>query len=312
MLPLLLLTTAASVAGHGSMVWPPIWQDGGYPEAQNTLATRFDTNIYSDPVVVDPKTNKRINRGFAWLTDQSYLGGHGEEFKGVGNVTNLDRNSCPKWPCQGYKAPWASPGRAPSFGGGCGIHGGNPFGCPAGNDNRPAGAQCGDGRPGQPKRGAWTYGSSALDLDFPQAQTTEWKLGSTQEVALMSRGGHKGGYTYRLCSLDLVGGKAGLTEECFARNVLEFANQVTMHKVAGKNHKNAKWIRYPQTDLRVGTDMWRPIGTRRAIGDGLIRKDKVLVPGGLAPGEYVLSWRWDMAGGGQVWVSCANIRLVQP
>jgi hypothetical protein len=58
--------------------------------------------------------------------------------------------------------------------------------------------------------------------------------------------------------------------------------------------------------------MWRPIGTRRAIGDGLIRKDKVLVPGGLAPGEYVLSWRWDIAGGGQVWVSCANIRLVQP
>ena len=58
-----------------------------------------------------------------------------------------------------------------------------------------------------------------------------------------------------------------------------------------------------------------------------IRKDQVTVPAGLAPGNYVLSWRWDIATADgqvalygkqivmlhdfmQVWLSCSNVKLV--
>ena len=43
--------------------------------------------------------------------------------------------------------------------------------------------------------------------------------------------------------------------------------------------------------------------------DGQI-KDEVKVPGNLAPGAYVLSWRWDAEGSGQIWSGCANIEIV--
>ena len=34
-------------------------------------------------------------------------------------------------------------------------------------------------------------------FDFPQMITTEWEIGSEQEVVWTTRGSHKGGYTYR-------------------------------------------------------------------------------------------------------------------
>merc|ERR1719222_1660818 len=41
-----------------------------------------------------------------------------------------------------------------------------------------------------------------------------------------------------------------------------------------------------------------------------MRKDSVVVPASLKPGNYVLGWRWDSSGGNQVWVSCSSVRLV--
>jgi hypothetical protein len=253
------------------VVWPPIWQDGhGLP-----LDSVYSSRLLSIPRVRDPGTGWIVNRGKAWLTDQAYVGGHGEEFRRVGEVTNLDKKSC-NWNCPVLKTPWASPGRAPSFGGGCGVYGGNPFGCPAGNDTRPAGSKCGQFTP---TRGTFTFGGSALDVQFPGALTTEWQLGSEQPVAFMTGGGHKGGYTYRLCKLP-VEGKAGLTEDCFARTVLEFAEPFTMTRPAGEENLEEEWTRYDQSDLSVGThpagSVWRHI--KKYVGgktDGLVRKDQV-------------------------------------
>ena len=42
------------------------------------------------------------------------------------------------------------------------------------------------------------------------------------------------------------------------------------------------------------------------IGDG----DEVIVPAGLAPGEYVVGWRWDCEESTQVWSSCADVTVV--
>merc|ERR1719483_149093 len=109
-------------------------------------------------------------------------------------------------------------------------------------------------------------------------------------------------------------GKTGITEECFVQNVLEFATPFTM--IRDVEQPGEAWRMVPQEDLSEGThpagSAWRHIG--KAIqkkGDGFIRQDTVSVPSDLAEGEYVLSLRWD-TNAPQIWVSCANIRLVLP
>merc|ERR1712083_91475 len=118
--------------------------------------------------------------------------------------------------------------------------------------------------------------------------------GSIQEVVWTSTGSHRGGYTYRLCKMP-EGGRTAITEECFTKNVLEFATSFTMIKGMNKNGKEGS--------------VWRPVG-RKLKSSTTLRKDSVVVPSTLAPGDYVLGWRWDGAGGNQVWVSCASMRLV--
>merc|ERR1712183_592142 len=301
MYPLLLLSVVASVSGHGSMLWPPIWQDGHYVPLE-----KIDSQLaFSDPLVEDPNIpGKPIKAAKVWLTDQAYLEGHGDEYYGVGNATNP--NCKQNW-CRKAKTPWASPGRAPSLGGGCGIYGGNPYGCPSGNDTRPPGSICGQEKP----RATFSFGSSALDIDFPAARTTKWKLGSRQKVAWVTAGGHWGGYTYRLCKLPKEGKKA-ITEECFAKNVLEFATSSTMMRYLW-DHGN--WEEVRQDDLTEGTypegSAWRSVAKKGEwpYGPGLLRKDWVKIPADLPEGDYVLGFRWDTLAP-QVWVSCANVRLV--
>merc|ERR1712203_95095 len=117
--------------------------------------------------------------------------------------------------------------------------------------------------------------------------------------------------TYRLCKVPEKG-RAGITEECFTKHVLEFATNFTMIKAHEKNSTGV-WEKLEQTDLREGTfpcgSVWRPIG-KVVKKFFIIRKDSVVVPHNLSPGEYALSLRWDVAGGNQVWVSCSSVRLV--
>ena len=108
-----------------------------------------------------------------------------------GNNQNLkEADRCTGW-CVNNRQPWAAPGRTPSLGGGCGVYGGNPNGCPAHNDTRAAGSDC----PG----GMRSFGSEARFVEFPKMITTEWELGSVQEIAWSAgTGRHMGGYTFRL------------------------------------------------------------------------------------------------------------------
>ena len=127
-LPLLL----SSVAAHGGILWPPIWQDGvGLP-----IDELKDHHVHSDPVVKDPNSGVVIWHSNQWLTDQAYTGGIGDEFMGTGPLTNKDNKKLKnhdrcKDTCVRKRNPWAAPGITPSLGGGCGIFGGNPDGCPA-------------------------------------------------------------------------------------------------------------------------------------------------------------------------------------
>merc|ERR1712227_1062243 len=275
-------------------------------------------SVFSVPIVRDPNSGRSVVNIKSWLTDQAYTGGVGDEFKGIGPVTNDNNKKLPRGDrCRGncvkYRNPWAAPGQAPSLGGGCGIFGGNPWGCPAGKDDRPPGSVCGQNKPiGRGKRGTSSFGTDARLFDFPQMMTTEWEIGSEQEVVWTTRGSHKGGYTYRLCKMPKKG-RTGITEKCFTKNVLEFATNFTMIKSLAALEDG--WERFEQNDLREGTypkgSVWRPVG-KIVAGDGALRKDVVIVPSTLPPGDYVLGWRWDCAGGNQVWVSCSSVRLVEP
>ena len=132
MLALLLLPLAPLVSGHGGVVWPPIWQEG----RDIALEDRRDHYAFTDPVSRDPNTNRAYESVKTWLTDQAYTGGHGDQFKGIGPVTNINKKALAKFDrcnraCVRDRQPWAAPGQAPTLGGGCGVFGGNPFGCPA-------------------------------------------------------------------------------------------------------------------------------------------------------------------------------------
>merc|ERR1711971_871172 len=171
-----------SVSAHGGMMWPPTWQDGfGRP-----IEALTNDSVYSLPIVKDPNSGRAVVNIKSWLTDQAYTGGVGDEFKKIGPLTNDNNKKLPRTDrCRGNCVKYR-----------------NPWGSPAGKDDRPAGSQCGQDKPiGRGGRGTSSFGTDARLFDFPQMITTEWEAGSIQEVVWTSSGAHRGGYTYRLCKM---------------------------------------------------------------------------------------------------------------
>merc|ERR1712107_327130 len=81
---------------------------------------------------------------------------------------------------------------------------------------------------------------------------------------------HGGGYNYRLCKVPSTG-KKGLTEECFSKNILKFADDVTYWRDSETSWKPGTahnpwwrpWKTEKKTDVRVGTTLRAaPGGTR--------------------------------------------------
>jgi len=277
------------------MLWPPTWQDAQHQPLELINSSRMG----SDPPLTDPTTGKELGKNTDFLTDETFITGHGVEYAGIGEVTNPELGK--RGYCSKTKTPWAAPGRAPSLGGGCGLARGPLRSCKEFDCSK---------KP----RPVFHQGSSALDIEFPDAATTEWMLGGWHDVAWATKGRHRGGYTYRLCKVPEEG-KTGLTEECFAENVLRFATNYTMMRDV---QEPGSWQKVSQKDLTEGTypegSAWRHIVKRvSSSSDGaqILRKDTVVVPYDLPEGDYVLSFRWDTQDA-QVWVSCANIRLILP
>merc|ERR1712180_91260 len=192
---LLPLAFIGSVSAHGGVVYPPIWQAG----ESIPLDEIVNDDAFTDPPVRDPNSGRAVKNVKSWLTDQAYTGGIGDQFKKEGPITNdKSKKNLRKWDrcgtnCMKYKNPWAAPGQAPTLGGGCGVFGGNPNGCPWGKDDRPAGSQCGQDEPlGRGGRGTSSFGTDARFYDFPDMITTEWEIGSVQEVALELQGWSQG------------------------------------------------------------------------------------------------------------------------
>merc|ERR1719461_1855319 len=133
--------------------------------------------------------------------------------------------------------PWNGPGSAKIFSP-CGISGGNPNGCPPGDESS-RGKPC----PG----GGSAYGPDALAVYGTQLKdmlTTKWKSGSVVEAHWGIQANHGGGYQYRLCKVPEEGVKA-LTEECFQKMPLEFASPMSwiQHGESKDNRTEFKAVR---------------------------------------------------------------------
>jgi len=217
--------------------------------------------------------------------------------------------------------PWNAPGSAPVWGNGCGVNGGNPYGC---------GDFLGDvfghccGKPSQPGDcGGYSRGKSATEHyrdglfnHYNGApQETTWTRGSPAEVYWKSNAYHRGGYAYRLCKVE---NKEywKVTEECFQQGHLNFAGNTTWLIDFPWPYDDSRWYATDLITTTKGTtpegSQWAKINLPREANaqDQWAFKDLVEVPETLAPGDYVLSFRWDCQESPQVWNGCANIKIV--
>jgi hypothetical protein len=151
------------------------------------------------------------------------------------------------------------------------------------------------------------------------------------------RANHGGGWQYRLCPLE-----SKLTEECFQKTPLSFAGNSKMMMSNGTMlainstfvsegtlPKGSTWQMLPIPMTRGG-DKLQTLGypfqppcfdptPPRALGQGICSGewisnitmyDQLVVPD-VAPGDYVLGFRWDCEFSAQVWSTCADITITK-
>jgi hypothetical protein len=218
-----------------------------------------------------------------------------------------------------FYSPWRAPGAAPVMDS-CGVAGGHqpPQGSFGGIYVNTTHAHIGD------------YGTKVL----PKTPTgTSWKAGETVEVSWTIEANHAGGYLYRLAPAD-----GPLTEEEFQKMPLEFVGQQGLRWGGGPSNGGSEHF-YNGTYVDVGTvpagSKWslNPIprydhgaaqekpcvetATARCSGmqDGSNAQpnfeivDRIAIPAGLTPGDYVLGWRWDCEESNQIWQSCSDVTI---
>jgi|ERR1711860_17314 len=309
-------------AGHSAMVWPPIWQD-----QNGRSGLKAGQQCWKDGVA------DGINYGGScmWFTNFTFIQGKPTLDESMRTFKNMDNGY--DWT---VNSPWRSPGSA-FVHSPCGVGGGNPYGCPEGGPS----AEC----PG----GGYGYGPFAEDLNFENVVTTEWKIGSQVEAYWGIIANHGGGYSYRLCKVPEEGVSA-ITEECFQETPLRFAGDeqwvqygedegsrvyfVANRTDVGTFPPGSQWAKNPipacddlsggwfdETPDCPGGFQFEPpapgLGGYGEIvsapGDPTMLYnigDLLEIPADLAPGDYVLSWRWDCEQTSQIWNTCSSIRLV--
>lgn len=290
-----LLFMLGGIHGHGGLVSPYTWYDPTGIQTDRVMDNRINTGrgptigCWSDEVVVqegivDWSRDELCH--IKWFSNNTRPPGPRTLPKDMFNRGPWKWNS---------RSPWAAPGTAPVFGP-CGTAGGNPNGCGGG----PKGTCCG----GDCK--AYAYGKNAIDYQFDNAKRTTWTRGTNQEVVWWQRLPHYGGYSYRLCKLP-PDGIISLTEECFQRTPLDFADPQEIRRNSRGKFRTPS---YQVKRTRIGTSPANSMWTKVQVGFNHYIKDWVNLPSSLTPGRYVLSLRWDAENLPQVWSGCSNIDIV--
>jgi len=220
-----------------------------------------------------------------------------------------------------YFSPWRAPGSAPVLDP-CGSAGGR---------------IAGEGDGGFGAAYVNTTHAKVSDLGSKTLPTRRganvtWSVGSVVEVSWNLAANHGGGYSYRLCSA-----KDNLTELCFKRTPLDFVGMQQL-RWGGKDsgdHLNFTGT-YVWSAATYGS-MWamNPIPRNDVLQTGIGFQpkcietpehpcsgggetglerleivDHVQIPSWLAPGDYVLGWRWDCEESNQIWASCSDVKII--
>ena len=273
-------------SAHGRITFPPSRQGGTFEVAGTVCGYR------------DGGT--QIDDGCSWLTN-------GVEIQGRPTLIDPDllttaESIADPLDHKGVATrPWRSPGTAP-------------VASPCGNNQ---------------------YHSELDGLDLPPnpAHTT-WRQGEVVTVASSVFINHGGGWQWRLCPKS-----ASVTEACFQEHVLDFADatQTLRFKdghdvvIPARHTQDGKWARNPvpaalgeesRHNAENGTHALQSPFAVDAFEfpmpvEGLISSqwdfsvvETVIIPEATAPGEYLLSWRWDCEISRQVWLNCADITVV--
>merc|ERR1711973_211912 len=219
-----------------------------------------------------------------------------------------------------YYSPWRAPGSAPVLDS-CGMAGGSPkWGHHGAQYRNSSHARQGD------------RGSQSLQTGVAGAYS--WRAGDKVHVSWSITANHGGGYQYRLCPL-----KNNLTEERFQKMPLDFVGQQGFvwadgsefwfngtYVTEGTVPAGSKWAMNPiprndtantgksfpprcqeipdcgSTEVNSKcrcSGMWGPYD--------LLIVDILQIPASLAPGNYVLGWRWDCEESTQIWSSCSDV-----
>lgn len=312
------LSLIACASAHGALQNPPSWFD-----ANGTIGMRAGSQC-SPGCDLSPQDQSYCS--CSWFTNYTFHTGEATLPADMRTYQDVDGQD---WT---VSMPWRAPGTAPVHSP-CGVAGGNPTGCPPGSDD---GTEC--------PYGGYGYGPDARDLPFEKVVSTEWKVGSNVEVAWGIVANHGGGYSYRLCKL---GGE--LTEECFQKIPLGFAGDSSwiqygtnpanrteikaLRTTEGTFPKGSQWTKVPvpacagsgggfqSGDQQCVDGTQYPPPAPGILGFGTWIEgfptyfdwsivDKLQVPQDLPPGDYVLSFRWDVEQTAQVWNTCADIKIV--
>lgn len=317
---------APAVNAHGAMQFPPTWFDpqqgrcGLGPNCFGAGVMWFtnDTNIPGEPTIPD---------------DSGLRTYHGASGSYPGSAGSMRTN------------PWRAPGSAP-IASPCGISGGNPLGCPKG-DAGSRGKPCPGGGSGwgpdalntshlaTPWSTEWRAGSvveaawgiranhgggysyrmcrrdpsqpfdglseacfQATPLEF--SGDTSWVHfdNATERVAFRANGTAEGttpvGSQWRKNPIPACKGPAG-------GSLLGVCLSGTQFPSPASNPKTGKKLQgfceSAATGYQEGTCPFAIV-------------DRLKVPPNLAPGDWVLSFRWDCEQTPQVWNTCSNIKVV--
>jgi len=327
-----------AVNGHGQMNYPPSTRQGlpgktwpgalsgegagGYCEQPNSMNPQNPLNcacmLFSQPSAAHPNIS----------TIPGPPTNNASQFR----TNNINVSSGPAdWTA---RMPWRAPGSAAVLGSGCGVAGGGDVF----NSNG-----------GWPPTGM-DQGADVLDvLSGPPGgrPVTTWARGATVRVAWGMWANHGGGYSWRLCRNEPG---VRVTEACFQQTPLNFSGTMSWLQhlngsvyaiprvtvTRGTHPAGSQWARNPIPTCRDkhgfldacgpdGLEYPEPLPGLHGFGyhnstactDNSCDKyhdysivDNVVIPRGIPPGDYLVSWRWDCEQTHQIWQNCADVAIV--
>lgn len=320
------VNTLALAAGHAAMNSPPSWSD---PDGKFGM-----TDGWRNAGCV-PGTGRPGVAGSGAEADEKHCAVHwytNNTFH-TGNATLPD--SMRTFKLSDASFPWYAPGTAPVHSP-CGVDGGNPNGCPAGNPDEFA---CAGGGRGNGDDGRTMPGNT---------KPAEWMIGEDVELAYGVEANHGGGYQYRLCPKPAS--NMELTEQCFTQMPLTLGDKAWIQFHGDRSNRTEfKPLRTTEGTYPAGSQWSRNAIPACGIDGGVLNfgclftppqftppaddaygfwgvhnqgnpsfgwgrvhslsiVDPLTVPE-VTPGDYVLQFRYDAEQHHKVWNSCADVRI---